>query len=71
MMQFAWGHFSGQMVQQIAELAMKDFQSAMEKKGTLQELQKLAGVGDHGKRSNNVHRDTNASGVQIVICQCE
>jgi hypothetical protein len=56
--QFAWGHFSGQMVQQIAELAMKDVNAIKANpNGKLQELQNLSQVGSRGKHSQNVHRD--------------
>jgi hypothetical protein len=56
--QFAWGHFSGQLVQQIAELAIKDAQAMQENpNGKLLELESLARVGSNGKHSQHVHRD--------------
>ena len=55
--QFAWGTFSPQMVQQIAALAMKDFQTANESNGKLHQLEALAKIGTAGKNSNNCHRD--------------
>jgi hypothetical protein len=61
--QFAWGHFSGQMVQQIAELAIKDVKAAQETNGKLTDLESLAAVGTKGKHSQHVHRD--------IMKQCE
>ena len=56
--QFAWGQFSGQMVQKIAELAMKDAQAMQNNpKGKLKELQDLSEVGSNGDHSQHVHRD--------------
>jgi hypothetical protein len=55
--QFAWGHFSGQLVQKIAELAVADINAAKETNGKFQDLNGLAQVGNKGRLSNNVHRD--------------
>jgi hypothetical protein len=55
--QFAWGHFSAQMIQEIAALALKDIHAYIDKPGKFTELEKLASAGSNGKHINNVHRD--------------
>lgn len=55
--QFAWGHFSGQMCQQIAELALQDVNKAKETQGRFKDLEKISELGSHGAQTQNVHRD--------------
>ena len=55
--QFAWGHFSAQLIQEIADLALKDIQAYSKSQGKFPDLEKLASAGSNGKHINNVHRD--------------
>lgn len=55
--QFAWGHFSGQMVQHIAQLAMADFKRVAGEIDGLDDLVWMSKLGTSGAHSNNVHRD--------------
>ena len=53
--QFAWGHFSAQMVQTIAGLAMKDIMKVSDDYEQLDDLIKLSKVGSSGAHANNCH----------------
>lgn len=56
--QFAWGHFSPQLIQKIAALACADFDRAREQEeSSLDDLRNLAQLGSRGAFPNNVHRD--------------
>lgn len=54
---FAWGFFSPQRVQQIAELAVKDIERAQNDPLVLRDLRILANLGTKGKWANNVHNE--------------
>jgi hypothetical protein len=51
--QWAWGHFSPQQVQCIANLALQDFGSG----APLEDLRTCASIGSSGQHPNNMHRD--------------
>ena len=53
--QFAWGHFSAQMVQTIAGLAMRDIMKVSDDYEQLDDLIKLSKIGSSGAHSNNCH----------------
>lgn len=56
--QFAWGHFSPQLIQKIAALACSDFDRAREQEeSSLDDLRNLAQLGSRGAFPNNIHRD--------------
>ena len=55
--QFAWGHFSPQLVQKIAALACADFDKAREQEELMEDLRRLAQIGSRGALANNAHRD--------------
>ena len=55
--QFAWGHFSGQLVQKLAELALSNIKAAGVSSVKYQDLENLAKAGSNGLYSNHVHRD--------------
>ena len=56
--QFAWGHFSPQLIQKIAGLACSDFDRAREQEeSSLDDLRNLAQLGSRGAFPNNTHRD--------------
>ena len=55
--QFAWGHFSPQLVQKIAALACADFDKAREQEELMEDLRRLAQIGSRGAWANNAHRD--------------
>lgn len=52
---FAWGFFSPQRVQQIADLAVKDIERCQDDPRILADLRTLANLGTKGKWSNNMH----------------
>ncbi len=55
--EFAWGHFSPQLVQKIAALACADFDTAREQEELMEDLRRLAQIGSRGALANNAHRD--------------
>ena len=56
--QFAWGHFSPQLIQKIAALACADFDRAREQEeSSLDDLRNLAQLGSRGAFPDNIHRD--------------
>ena len=54
---FAWGDFSPQRVQTIAELAVRDFENAQDNEDVLNDLHVLAKIGTRGQHSNKCHSD--------------
>ena len=54
---FAWGFFSPQRVQQIAEMAVRDIERAQEDPLVLADLKMLAGLGTKGMHANNIHSE--------------
>ena len=54
---FAWGFFSPQRVQQIAEMAVRDIKAVAEDPSILKNLETLANLGTKGKHSNNIHAE--------------
>ena len=54
---FAWGYFSPQRVQQIAEMAVKDIEKSKEDPRILEDLYTLAKLGTKGKHANNIHAE--------------
>ena len=55
--QFAWGHFSGQLVQTVAALAIADIMKVSNDYEQLDDLIRLSKLGSSGAISNNIHRD--------------
>ena len=53
--QFAWGHFSAQMAQTIAGLAMKDIIKVSDDYEQLNDLIKLSELGQSGAHSQHCH----------------
>ena len=54
---FAWGFFSPQRVQQIAEMAVKDIERSKEDPQVLKDLYTLSNLGTKGKHANNIHAE--------------
>ena len=54
---FAWGFFSPQRVQQIAEQAVKDIERSKDDPRVLKDLYTLANLGAKGKYPNNIHSE--------------
>jgi hypothetical protein len=55
--QFAWGHFSGRLVQTVAALAIADVMKVSDDYEELDDLIKLSKLGSSGAISKNIHRD--------------
>ena len=54
---FAWGFFSPQRVQQIAEMAVRDIKASADDPSVLKHLETLANLGTKGQYSNNIHAE--------------
>ena len=55
--QCAWGFMTPQLIQEIANLAMKDFSIAQSAEGHLKSLDQIAKIGGSRSLDNNMHRD--------------
>ena len=52
---FAWGFFSPQRVQEIAQKAVQDFERAQRDEGVMNDLRTLAAIGTHGAHASKCH----------------